>query len=713
MRQRQNYQWMQKLNRIFQRYWLPLLLGVVTTIAVLGTWPQLIAYEQLHVQQLVQQEANGVDWQVQVFATAALIASGRSLLPTLVLWGGLVGASALALMAFLGQQSERYARRARKMNHQLQEEIIHRQRVEANLRESEERLQFVFEASGEGWWDWDITAGQVKRSPQYLKLLEYEVGEFPDVVDSWKASIHPDDFPHVMKQLTMHLQDGLMPYTYDYRVLTKSGRWHWIADYGMVVARDANNQPQRMIGMFKDINDRKCQEFALRQAMEATEAANLARSTFLANMSHELRTPLNVILGFAQVMAYDPSLTPHQQDDLQTICRSGDHLLSLINDVLDLSKIEAGHSNLEEDRFDLRALLHTLYTMMTERANSKQIQLGLEIPPEIPQFVIADEQKLRQVLLNLLSNAIKFTERGSVTLSVSFALERSPSSPTASDHRTTEPHINLRFNIVELMHGEISVHSIAHGGSTFTVTVPVYSTSESQGESESRDRLFSLAPSQPRHRILVVDDHSENRLLLVRLLTQLGLEVKEVTNGKDAIRMWQDWHPALIWMDVRMPETDGYETTKQIRALEPEHHTIIIALTAHASQSDRTLALAAGCDDYITKPFRAELLFQKLKDYLGLEYLYTESTVAPVPQSVEPSSDDAAEALNPTLPASLPSEWLYSLEAAAICGNNRAIVELATQLPPSFDRLGKQLTELAEKYQFEQILQLIHDSSLL
>jgi PAS domain S-box-containing protein len=212
--------------------------------------------------------AYGADWQVQVFATAELIESGRSLLPTLVLWGGLVGAWILAFIVILGQRSELYSRRARTVNHQLQEEIIRRQQIETSLRESEERLQFAFQASGEGWWDWDITAGQVKRSPQYLKLLEYEVGEFPDVVASWEASIHPDDFPQVMGHLTLHLQDGAVPYICDYRVLTKSGRWHWIADYGMVVARDGNNQPQRMIGMLKDIDDRKAAEAALAESQQ-------------------------------------------------------------------------------------------------------------------------------------------------------------------------------------------------------------------------------------------------------------------------------------------------------------------------------------------------------------------------------------------------------------------------------------------------------------
>ncbi|HBE50092.1 MAG TPA: histidine kinase, partial [Cyanobacteria bacterium UBA11369] len=347
------------------------------------------------------------------------------------------------------------------------------------------------------------------------------------------------------------------------------------------------------------------------------------KSIFLANMSHELRTPLNVILGFAQVMAHDPALTPSQQEDLQTIRRSGDHLLSLINDVLDLSKIESGHCTIEENSFDLIALLHSLQNMFAERASSKRIDLCFQMAPEVPQFIIADAQKLRQVLLNLLSNAIKFTHSGSITLQVSNKTASTKTAPTtrpilqfvvadtgvgiaAEEFDTifdafvqaqagkqsaggTGLGLTISRKLLKLMGGEISVSSTQGKGSTFTFTLPVSPTSAINITPEQSDRFpIGLAPGQPHHRILVVDDAAENRLLLVKLLKLLDFEVLEATNGQEAVQVWQQWQPDLIWMDIRMPVLDGYEATKQIRAMTGGQNSIIIALTAQASQSDRS-----------------------------------------------------------------------------------------------------------------------------
>ncbi|MEG4420246.1 PAS domain S-box protein [Microcoleus sp. LAD1_D5] len=503
------------------------------------------------------------------------------------------------------------------------------------------------------------------------------------------------------------------------------------------------------LGIGQDISDRKQKELALQHAMEAAEAANLAKSTFLANMSHELRTPLNVILGFAQVMTHDPSLTPNQKQDLQTIRRSGDHLLSLINDVLDLSKIESGNFTVEESGFDLISLLHSLRNMLAERASSKGLDLCFEIAPEVPQFMLVDAQKLRQVLLNLLSNAIKFTDRGSVTLQVSIEADGTAALTTtrpilqfvvadtgvgmasfeidsifdafvqaqAGRRSTTGTGLGLTISrkLLELMGGQISVSSTLGQGSTFTFTLPVSPISGVNVTPEQNNRpVIGLAPGQGDHRILVVDDQAENRLLMVRLLTQLGLEVKEAINGQEAVQIWQEWQPDLTWMDIRMPVLDGYEATKQIRAREYGHNSIIIALTAQASQSDRALALATGCNDYISKPFREQTLFLKMAQYLGLEYVYQEEETENgergtncLPSYLCSVTSGVSDSLDPTLLATLPEVWLVQLEDAALCGDDVAIVELVAQLSSDLAQFGIHLTELANQYQFEKILNLI------
>ncbi len=500
-----------------------------------------------------------------------------------------------------------------------------------------------------------------------------------------------------------------------------------------------------ILGIGQDISDRKRREFELQHAVEAAEAANLAKSLFLANMSHELRTPLNVILGFAQVMEHDPDLTPNQQEDLRTIRRSGDHLLSLINDVLDLSKIEAGHCTLEETGFDLIALLHSLRTMLAERMNAKRLQFELEIDPQVPQFIITDAQKLRQILLNLLSNAIKFTQQGQICLQVQLQAESLSNFPPnrqvlafkvtdtgvgiapeerekifdafvqakAGKQTTNGTGLGLTISrkLLELMGGKIFVESTPGQGSTFSFTLPVYPTSGVNISSiQSNRSVIGLATKQSHHRILVVDDQLENRLLLTRLLTWLGFEVQEASNGEDAVQLWQQWQPDLTFMDIRMPIVDGYEATRQIRALETARNSIIIALTAQASQSDRTLALAAGCNDYISKPFREETLFLKLSEYLGVEYLYDEVSLTPTEATasesfVEPTQDLAVLALPNAV--TLSTQLLQDLEDASICGDDLKIIELTAQFPEDLVALQIRLNQLADQYQFEQIIELL------
>ncbi|MBW3585883.1 MAG: response regulator, partial [Cyanobacteria bacterium 0813] len=254
-------------------------------------------------------------------------------------------------------------------------------------------------------------------------------------------------------------------------------------------------------------------------------------------------------------------------------------------------------------------------------------------------------------------------------------------------------------------------------GSTFTFTLPVSPISAVNVTPEENHRLVSgLAPGQGDHRILVVDDRADNRLLMVRLLTQLGLEVKEATNGEEAVQIWQEWQPDLSWMDIRMPVLDGYEATKQIRAMEGGQNSIILALTAQASQSDRALAIAAGCNDYISKPFREQTLFLKMAEYLGLDYVYQEEETENGERGtnsflsyLSSVASGVSNSLDPTLLATLPEVWRVQLEDAALCGDDVAIVELVAQLSSELAQLGTYLTELANQYQFEKILNLIQD----
>lgn len=395
-------------------------------------------------------------------------------------------------------------------------------------------------------------------------------------------------------------------------------------------------------------------------AKEVADAANKAKSEFLANMSHELRTPLNAILGFVQIMTKDKALLPEHKEHLEIIGRSGEHLLTLINDVLEMSKIEAGHLTLNETSFDLFRLLHSLHEMLDLKAELKGLQLIFDRAPAVPQYIRADESKLRQVLLNLLSNGIKFTEQGHVFLRVGLEadLDATPSlsfevtdtgagiavedldrlfeafGQTETGRNSQEGTglglpISRRF--VRLMGGDIQVESCLGIGSTFKFMIPLQLAEPLAVQTlEPRKRVIGLEPGQPTYRILVVEDKWANRQLLVRLLTPLGFEVREAKNGVEAVACCQTWQPHLIWMDMRMPEMDGYEATRRIKASEYSWSPKILALTANAFEEERLVALAIGCDDFIRKPCQEEVILEKIAEHLGVRYLYDESVESPL-----------------------------------------------------------------------------------
>ncbi|MGD2181287.1 ATP-binding protein [Lusitaniella coriacea] len=490
------------------------------------------------------------------------------------------------------------------------------------------------------------------------------------------------------------------------------------------------------------------QLFAL--AKEAADAANRAKSEFLANMSHELRTPLNAILGFSQVMSRDRALSSEHQQHLNIINRSGEHLQELIDDVLEMSKIEAGRVTFNPNSFDLYRLLETVREILKLKALSKGLQLIVDCSPDVPQYLHTDERKLREVFINLLGNAIKFTESGGIALRVGVPSEKqkeNPSTVTLSIEvedtgkgispeeidqlftpfgqtevgRNAQEGTGLGLAIsrkfVQLMGGDISVSSVLGQGTTFRfeIQAPLANEQEVSRALETR-QVASLAPNQPQYKILVVEDRPENRLLLVKLLTTVGFSTIEAENGKRAVECWSRHSPDAIFMDMRMPVMDGYEATRRIRGEEKQRQidspVPIIALTASAFEGEQTAILSAGCNDVMRKPFREEVLWQQLEQHLGASYCYE----APKMSGEEEEQLEDIEPDDSKLIATLcemPKEWVEQLHQAAVRCRDYEILQLVEQIPPDSASLARTLEQWADNFLFDRAIQLAQNAQAL
>ena len=530
-----------------------------------------------------------------------------------------------------------------------------------------------------------------------------------------------------------------------YLASTEQGFW-WNASISPI-------DTETVIWVARDTTESKQFEQQLNQAKLAAEAASFAKGQFLASMSHELRTPLNAILGFTQLMVRDSALKDNHRSYLKIIHDSGEHLLELINDVLDMSKIESGRINLNITSFDLFHLLDTLEKMFRLKVSDKALQLIFKRSPKVPQWISTDEGKLRQILINLLSNAIKFTSQGSIVLSIDvtdgatidvtkslepdFQLSSQPQErlPTILKFAVEDTGAGIPANYLEkifeafeqtdlgkrssegtglglpislkfaqFMGGQITVCSRLGEGSIFRVDLPVDVLASPVPLRQISDRyIIGLAPDQPEYRLLVVEDRWESRHLLVKILEAVGFQVREAENGVEAIAIWDEWEPHLIWMDMRMPIMDGYEATRQIKSHLKGQATVIIALTASALEEERTIILSAGCDDFVRKPFREALIFDKLAEYLGLTYLYEDESNRRLTDRVVDDLETLETDLKTYL-SQMPDSWIKELHQAAMLADNDLITELIKLIPENNTILIHALICLVDNFCYNQIM---------
>jgi PAS domain S-box-containing protein len=494
-----------------------------------------------------------------------------------------------------------------------------------------------------------------------------------------------------------------------------------VVSYNASTFHDRDRKLQGVFAAARDVTERKRYEQSLQQA-------NRAKSVFLANMSHEIRTPMNAILGFSQLMLRDHDLTTRQCQYLGTINRSGEHLLALINDILEMSKIEAGRTTLNPTTFDLFALLTDLEMMFRVRTDEKKLSLSVEVIGDVPQYIVTDINKLRQVFINVLGNAIKFTEQGGVALRVRADRQSVDGPLLRVEIEDTGPGISpddqgklfrqfeqtktgqqagtgtglglaISQEFVRLMGGAITVCSQVGKGSAFVIQLPLREGDAQAVQAKDAPRqVLRLQPGQATRRVLIADDIEDNRQLLAQFLAPVGFEIRLSTNGAEAVQEFEAWRPDLILMDFRMPVMDGREAIRRIRAMAGGKDAKIIVVTASAMDENRQALMEIGADDFISKPFRETELFQKIQAHVGVNYVYAEN-----PSGV---AQEEAPELTPESLANWPLDLIGPMREAVITADLDQLLARIEAVETRDPRVAAGLRRLAEGFQYQKLLDL-------
>jgi len=500
-----------------------------------------------------------------------------------------------------------------------------------DVKYSHDRLNITLSATGDAVWDWNIITGEFIVTPVYETMLGYKANELPPHIDTWLNSVHPDDMPRVQDTLKDYFDGNADIYQVELRLRCKDNSWKWVLCRGKVINKDSTGNPIKMMGLHTDIGNRKALELEIRQEKEHANKANKAKSEFLSSMSHELRTPLNAILGFSQLMADDPSepLTENQADSVHYILKSGKHLLTLINDILDLSKIESGNVDLSIEPLSINDILDECISLIRPFAEMHDITINLQNRENNLFQVLADYTRIKQVILNLLSNAIKYNSKnGGVTLNYEVIennklriIIKDTGSGIAKDQQSklfspferlgaensdiegTGIGLVVCKELMEKMQGLIGFKSEMGVGSSFWVEIPL-STQKKSNQTDSLSDETKSNNDNVSGTILYIEDNPANVRLVEKIVSRFtGLKLISTHTAELGISIAYSKDISLILMDINLPGINGIEALHELRANPKTQSIPIVAVSAEATTKSINRGIDAGFNQYLSKPF--------------------------------------------------------------------------------------------------------------
>jgi PAS domain S-box-containing protein len=600
----------------------------------------------------------------------------------------------------------------------IKENITQRKEVEEALIKSEQQFRLLFSQSPVAILIHDKDTGDIIDSnPETLRMLglsqQNEVVEFIEQHDTENFF---SQYIEIIKKVAYKRTSQ-----YEGQFKKRNGELIWVSvNFSILEIWNEN----RVLAIAMDVTKQKQAEQD-QIARQIAEESSRVKSVFFSNMSHEIRTPLNAINGFAQILRRDSSLSEKQSEYVKTILRNGEHLIGLINDILDISKIEAGRLTISEYDFSFQDLINDLKMMFAISAKEKNLYFEFDVQDKLPTHIISDESKLRQVFINLISNALKFTQHGGVTVRIRVGQEIKEFIPlyveiSDTGHGIAESDIQFLFdpfwqsetgkivggtglglpickNIIDLMGGNISVESKIGVGTTIKFETLIKPSEKTEMRIQKPTaKVISLSPNIGAYRVLIADDREDNRVVLKELLKPLGFEIVEVENGLDAVNEFVSWKPHAIMMDMRMSIMDGFEAIQTIRSMKEGKSVFIIGITASVFSEDLEKIKEVGADEVMNKPFNVNELFDLLAKIPGVSYIY---------EHEEQTEFNDFDSLQHTL-SNIPQDIVNEMKKALVSGNMVVLRQHASSIEEIDKTLAKEIINMSRNYDYESLYAL-------